>query len=70
MSKIAMVGWGITLFGTLVWVYGYYTTGSPSIVDWRANAPAWIADYLPNKEAEIGMLMLCVGMIPIYWPRK
>jgi hypothetical protein len=34
------------------------------------HTPWWIADYLPNVEAELGMALDFVGMIPIYWPER
>jgi hypothetical protein len=53
-----------------LWLYGYLATGNPSIIDWHANTPWWIADFLPNKETEIGMALALVGMIPVYWPSQ
>jgi len=52
----------------VLWLYGYFATGNPSLIDWQANTPWWIADFLPNIESEIGMVLVCVGMVPIYWP--
>ena len=70
MSRRAIIAGMITAAGIILWLYGYVVTGHPSLIDWQANTPWWIADYLPNIEAEIGMLLLIVGMIPIYWPTK
>ena len=70
MSKIVIIGWIISLAGTALWVYGYFATGSPSLIDWHANTPWWIADYLPNIESEIGMVLTFVGMVPVYWPPR
>ena len=69
MTKALIIGWLIELLGVAVWLYGYLSTGNPSIVDWRAIAPSWIADWLPNIQSEIGMTLMFAGMIPIYWPR-
>jgi len=38
------------------------------MVDWKALTPWWIADYLPSREAELGFILMCIGMIPLYWP--
>lgn len=65
--KTVIIGWIIFLFGSAVWLYGYFATGHPSIVDWHARTPWWIADFLPNLEAEVGMSLCFAGMIPIYW---
>ena len=70
MSKAGIIGWIIMLGGTALWIYGYFAIGNPPLIDWSAYAPWWIADYLPNIEFEIGMVMVFASMIPIYWPRK
>lgn len=68
MTKTAIVGWIITLVGTAVWIYGCYVTGHPSLIDWQTHTPWWIADFLPNVESEVGLVLVCVGMVPMYWP--
>jgi hypothetical protein len=69
-NKAVIVGWIILLMGTALWIYGYFATGNPSLIDWRAVAPWWIADYLPNIESEIGMTLVFASMVPIYWPYR
>ena len=68
MSKAVLIGWIVAVAGMVLWLYGYFATGNPSLIDWQANTPWWIADFLPNIESEIGMVLVCVGMVPIYWP--
>ena len=68
MSRIVAAGWIIELAGTALWIYGYFVTGNPPLVDWQADAPWWIADFLPNIESEIGMVLALTAMVPIYWP--
>jgi len=70
MTKAAIIGWVIQSAGVAVCLYGYFSTGNPSIVDWHTIAPSWIADWLPNIQSEIGMTLMFAGMIPIYWPRR
>jgi hypothetical protein len=70
LSKVVIIGWIISLAGLALWLYGYFVTGHPSLIDWHANAPWWIADYLPNIEAEVGMTLMLIAMVPMYWPRK
>jgi hypothetical protein len=70
MSKAGVIGWAIELAGTALWFYGYFTVGHPPLIDWHANAPWWIAEWLTNIESEIGMALIFVGMIPIYWPPR
>ena len=70
MKKIRLIGWVVSLAGTGLWCYGYFVTGNPSLIDWHANTPSWIADFLPNMESEIGMVFAFAGMIAIYWPAR
>ena len=66
----AIVGWASMSFGTIIWFYGYFVSGHPPFLNWSAYTPGWIADYLTNAESEIGMALVCVSMIPIYWPTQ
>ena len=70
MSKAVIIGWIISLAGMVLWIYGYLATGHPSLIEWHANSPWWIADFLPNIEAEIGMALICAGMVPVYLPPR
>ncbi len=62
--------WIMEFAGTALWLYGYFATGSPPVIDWHATAPAWISEFLPNTESEIGMALVIAGMIPLYWPTR
>ena len=68
LSKPAILGWIASLAGMALWLYGYLVTGHPSLIDWRADTPWWIADFLPNIESEIGLALVCVGSVLVYWP--
>jgi hypothetical protein len=70
MRTHVIFGWILMLIGTALWVYGYFVTGHPTVVDWKAGTPNWIAEFLPNLESEIGMVLVFLAMIPIYWPAK
>ena len=70
MTKTVIAGWTIMLAGMALWLYGYFATGNPSLIDWKASMPWWIADFLPNIESEIGMVLTVAGMVPIYWPSR
>ena len=41
-SANTIFGWTLCLAGTT------FTTGNPSFTDWHANAPRWIAEFLPK----------------------
>ncbi len=70
MTKRQIVGHSISAGGTGLWLYGYFVTGNPSLIDWHAHFPEWIAKYLPNLQSEIGMGLTFIAMIPMYWPSK
>ncbi len=70
MNRTSIAGWVISLLGTALWIYGYFVTGHPSLVNWSAITPSWISEFLPNNESEIGMVLALAGMVPIYWPSK
>jgi hypothetical protein len=66
-NKIVAAGWIIQILGMALWTFGYFVGGHPPFVDWPAYAPHWIAEFLPTWQAELGMIVMFVGMIPIYW---
>ena len=70
MSRAVVIGYAVLLVGTALWIYGYFVTGNPPLFDWHANTPWSIGDYLPNIESEIGMVLVFVSMVPIYWPPR
>ncbi len=70
MSKPAILGSVLSLFGASVWLYGYLAVGVPPLINWQAHTPWWIADYLPNFQAEIGMAIMCIGAVVTYWPAR
>jgi hypothetical protein len=58
------------LIGPSSWWGEPYGDGNPSLGDWSAITPRWVADFLPNIESEIGMALVFAGMVPIYWPTQ
>jgi hypothetical protein len=60
-------GWIVTSLGLILWLYGYFVVGFPPLYDWQSNAPAWIAEFLPNLEAEVGFLLMIAGSVPVCW---
>ena len=65
-----ILGWGIVTAGTALWMYGYFTKGTQAFVDWPASMPSWITDFVPNMESEIGLLLVLVGTVAIYSPKR
>ena len=70
MSGLKGIGWLLCALGMALWTFGYFATGHASFFNWQANTPTWIADYLPNLEAELGMALMFASMVPLYWPSK
>ena len=70
LNKPTILGWIFSIVGMALWLYGYFVTGNTSLIDWHANTPWWIADFLPNIESEIGMALVCVGSVLAYWPNQ
>jgi hypothetical protein len=68
MKTAIIMGWIIELVGMALWLYGYFATGNPSLIDWQASTPWWIANLFPNIESEVGLALVVVGMVPLYWP--
>ena len=67
MGFLNIIGWGGYIAGALMWLYGYLGTGTKPLVDWASISPWWIADFMPNFEAEMGMLVMCIAMVPVCW---
>jgi hypothetical protein len=63
VTKPVIVGWAIQLIDTALWIYGYFVTLHPSLIDWHDITPSWFADWLPNIEAEIGLALVIVGTL-------
>ena len=70
MKRIAVTGWALQFVGLALWAYGYFVPGHPPLIDWQAKLPAWAADWIPNLEAELGLGLMLVAMIPMYWPSQ
>jgi hypothetical protein len=52
--------------GFAIWLFGYLSAGHAPLFDWNAATPWWISSFVPNLEAELGMVLMFASMIPIY----
>ena len=68
MNRMKVFGWLLSLGGSALWVYGYFWGGAPSLIDWTRISPPWISEFLPNLPCEIGLLLNCFSIVPLYWP--
>jgi hypothetical protein len=64
------IGWAIYAAGFVIWLFGYFSAGHPSVFDWVAATPWWISSFVPNLEAELGVALMFASMVPIYWPAE
>ena len=60
-------GWAIYAAGFAIWLFGYLTVGHAPLFDWKTATPWWISSFVPNLEAELGLVLMFASMIPIYW---
>jgi len=42
----------ICVLGAILWTYGYFVVGHQSALGWASLAPSWIAEFIPNREAD------------------
>ena len=61
------IGWAIYAAGFVIWCFGYLSAGHASLIDWAAATPWWIASFVPNLEAELGLALMFASMVPMYW---
>jgi hypothetical protein len=66
MNALNISGWIACSVGSLLWLYGYMFTGTTALIDWPSISPTWISMFMPNLEAEVGLLVMCVGSWPLF----
>ena len=67
MPNAKSIGWAIYSAGFVIWLFGYLSVGHAPAFDWVAVTPWWISSFVPNREAEFGLALTFVSMVPIYW---
>jgi hypothetical protein len=65
-----LVGNVICALGAALWLYGYFVTGHPALLDWASFSPHWIYAYIPNLEAEIGLAACVAGSVLAIMPKR
>jgi len=66
IANVRSLGWAIYAIGFAIWLFGYLSAGHAPLFDWNAVTPWWISSFVPNLEAELGMVLMFASMIPIY----
>src|SRR5262249_12614657 len=67
MPNARSIGWGMYAAGFVIWLFGYFNAGPPPRFVLALGAPWWISSFVPNLEAELGLALMFVSMVPIYW---
>jgi len=67
MANAKSIGWAIYAAGFVIWLFGYLSAGHAPAFHWAAATPWWISSFVPNLEAEFGLALTFVSMVPIYW---
>ena len=70
MSRLNAFGWALMTIGFALWIYGYLAAGHAPLIDWPSIVPEWISEFLPNIEAEFGIVIMLVACFPAYWPPR
>ena len=70
MPNAKRIGWVIYAAGFVIWCFGYLSAGHAPLIDWAAVTPWWIASFVSNFEAELGLALMFASMIPtLPWAR-
>ena len=56
--------WAIYAAGIAIWLFGYLSAGHAPLFDWNAVTTWWISRFVPNLQAELGMVLMFASMIP------
>ena len=67
MANTKSIGWAIYAAGFVIWLFGYLSTGHAPAFHWDVATPWWISGFVPSREAEFGLALMFVSMVPIYW---
>ena len=70
IANAKSLGYGIYAIGFAIWLFGYLSVGHAPLFDWNAVTPWWISSFVPNLEAELGMVLMFGSAIPtLPWAR-
>jgi hypothetical protein len=67
LKSLTRIGWAGTVLGCLLWGWGYFATNSLPFFAWSSFAPSWIADFMTNWQEELGVLIMLIASIPLYY---
>jgi hypothetical protein len=67
IKRLTQIGWAGTILGCLLWGWGYFATGSTPFIQWTEFAPSWISEYMINWQEELGVLLMLIASVPLYY---
>ncbi len=65
--QLKILGWVVSLVGTALYLYGYFSDGGAALINWPVYLPDWAVEFVPNWQAELGFALSIVGSIPLYY---
>ncbi len=67
LKRLTQIGWAGTILGCALWGWGYFAVGSLPIIMWSNFAPHWISEFMINWQEELGVLIMLLASIPLYY---
>lgn len=67
LKRFTQIGWAGTILGCLLWGWGYFAEGSLPFIQWSSFAPNWISEFMANWQEELGVLLMLVASVPLYY---
>lgn len=61
-KKLKTIAYVLSAIGTALYLYGYFAEGTSALINW----PAWASEYVPNVEAELGLVISFIALIPLF----
>ncbi len=65
---IKVLAWTATIAGSALYLFGYFGEPGQTLINWANLAPSWIAEFLPNRAAEYGVVIYLAGNALMYLP--
>mgnify|MGYP006919340014 CR=1 FL=1 len=66
-GHLKTIGWVLSIIGGAMYMYGYFADGGAALVDWPLYLPEWAVQFIPNWQAEAGLVVSVIGAVPLYY---
>jgi len=67
LGFLAILGWVFSIVGGGFYVYGYFSSGGATVVDWPTLMPEWASAFIPTWQAELGLVLSIIGAVPLFY---